>query len=186
MIMPKLRLVLMVVCCTLALASRAQDTTNAPKTEIENFEAQTGTVIVKGFSQSGSLTTAAGIISVRCKESIDVSHGQKQYGIAIELSANQQREILIVDYDEMDLLISGIDYLAKITYDATALPGFDATFTTKSGLRIAAHSERRQGGIQTFLQFGGTPRIPLASDQLAQFQNLIAQAKNSLDALRNK
>ena len=184
--MPKFCLILIAACCSLAFASRAQDLTNVPPTEIENFEAQTGTVIVKGFGQTGSLTTAAGVISVRCKESIDVGHGRKQYGVAIELTAGQRREFLIVDYDEMDSLLSGIDYLAKITYDATSLPAFDASFTTKSGLRIVAYSALRQGGIHTYLQFGDAPRISLASDQLAQLQNLIAQAKSSLDALKNK
>jgi hypothetical protein len=186
MIMPKFCLVLIAACCSLAFASRAQDTTNTPKTEIENFETQTGTVIVKGFGQTGSLAVGADVVSVRCKESIDVGHGTKLYGIAIELAVNQRRELLIVDYDELDSLLNSMDYLAKISYEATALPGFDATFTTKSGLCIAAHSERREGTVQTFLQFAGTPRIPLTSVQFAQFQNLIAQAKSSLDALKNK
>jgi hypothetical protein len=184
--MRKFCVVLIAACCSLAFASRAQDSTNAPKTEIENFEAQTGTVIIKGFGQIGSLTASTGVISVRCKESTDANSGQKEYGIAVEFDADHLRERLIIDYDEIDSLLNGIDYLGKITYDATSLPGFDATFTTKSGLRIAAHSERRQGGIQCFLQFGDAPRILLASDQLAQFENLINQAKNSLDSLRNK
>jgi len=187
MIMPKFRLIMIAACCSLAFASRAQDsTTNVLKTEIENFEAQTGTVIVKGFGETGSLTTGAGVISVRCKESIDVGHGIKQYGVAIELEASPRREFFIVDYDELDSLISGIDYLAKINYSVTALPAYDASFTTRSGLRIVAYSAVRQGGIHTYLQFGDTPRISLASDQFAQFQNLVAQAKSSLDALKNK
>jgi hypothetical protein len=93
---------------------------------------------------------------------------------------------LIVDYDELDSLISGMDYLAKINYNATSLDAFDAAYTTKSGLRVSARSERRQGGIQTFVQFGDSPKIPFASDQFAQFQNLIAQAKVSLDEMKNK
>jgi hypothetical protein len=68
----------------------------------------------------------------------------------------------------------------------TTLPAFEASFTTRSGLRVVAFSAVRQGGIHTYLQFGDAPRISLASDQLAQFQNLIVQAKNSLDALKNK
>ena len=187
--MRKFCVVLIAACCSLTFASRAQDTTNttnAPMTEIENFEAQTGTVIVKGFGQGGSLTTGAGIISVKLKESVDVGHGIKKYGVAIELAAGQRREFFIVDYDEMDPLLNGIDYLGKITYDATALSSFDASFTTKSGLKIVAYSAVRQGGIHAYLQFGDAPRISIASDQLAQFQNLIAQAKNSLDALKNK
>jgi hypothetical protein len=186
MIMHKFYIILITISCSLAFACRAQDATNVLKTEIENFEAQTGTVIVKGFGEIGSLTTGAGVISVRCKESIDVGHGLKQYGIAIELAANPPREFFIVDYDEIGSLLSGIDYLSQITYSVTTLPAFEASFTTRSGLRVVAYSAVRQGGIHTYLQFGDAPRISLASDQLAQFQNLIVQAKNSLDALKNK
>jgi hypothetical protein len=188
--MRPLQFIFIALCCSLAFASRAQDanttTTNVLKTEIENFEAQTGTVIVKGVGQGGSMTTAAGIISIRLKESIDVGHGGKLYGMAIGLGAGQRREFLIVDYDEIDPLLNGMDYLAKIGYDVTALQAFEASFTTRSGLRVVAYSAVRQGGIHTYLQLGDAPKISLAPDQLAQFQNLIAQAKSSLDALNSK
>lgn len=177
---------LIVLCSSLAMTVCAQDTNNLPKTEIENFELQTGTVIVKGFGEIGSITTGAGVVSVRCKESIDENSGQREYGVSVALTSDQLHGFLVVDYDELDSLIHGLDFLGKITYDVTAMPSFDAKFATKSGLLIAAHSERRQGGIQTFLQFADTPRIPLTSDQFAQFQNLIKQAKASLDALKNK
>jgi len=174
------------ICCSLAFAAHAQDATNAPKTEIENFESQPDTVIVKGLGNTGSLTTSAGVISVRCRESIDETSGRREYGVGVALASNQLHGFLVVDYDELDPLVRGLDFLGKITYDATTMPSFDAAFTTKSGLRISAHSEQRQGTIQTFLQFADTPRIPLTSTQFAQFQNLITQAKSSLDASKNK
>src|ERR1039457_14842 len=90
------------ICCSLAFSSLAQDLTNAPKTKIENFETQTGVIIVKGFGQIGSVTTSAGIISVRCKESADAMSGRKEYGVAVEFASGQQRERLIIDYDEID------------------------------------------------------------------------------------
>ncbi|MGH7951418.1 MAG: hypothetical protein ACREFE_05810 [Limisphaerales bacterium] len=180
-------IVLTAVCFSFTLASRAQDTiTNALKTEIENFEAQTGTVIVKGFGEIGSVTASAGVISVRCKESANVSTGQKEYGIAFAFGNNRLREFAVVDYDEIDSLLNGMDYLSKITPDATMMPEFEAIYSTKSGLRIVAYSAGRQGGIQDFLQFSDAPRILLASDQMVQLRNLIAQAKTSLDALKNK
>jgi hypothetical protein len=184
--MPKFYLCLIAIFCSLAFATRAQNATNAPATEIENFELQTGAVIVKGYGQIGSLATSAGVISVRCKESANTITGLKEYGIAVGLTSNDARGFLVVDYDELDSLIRGVDFLGKITYDATTLPSFDATFTTKSGLRIVAHSERRQGGIQDFLQFADATRISLTSDQLSQFENLISQAKTSLDEMKNK
>ncbi|HEY1717865.1 MAG TPA: hypothetical protein VGH42_06170 [Verrucomicrobiae bacterium] len=174
------------MAASFAFAASAQDATNAPKTEIENFELQTGTVIVKGLGDIGSVTTSAGVISVRCKESIDENSGQKEYGLGVALASNQLHGFLVVDYDELDSLIRGLDTLSKITYDATTMPSFDATFATKSGLLIAAHSVQRQGGIQLFVQFASTPRIPLTSVQFTQFQNLISQAKASLDSAKNK
>jgi len=166
-------------------------TTNAPATIIENLELQTGTIIIKGFSTVGTISIGNAVITVRSKESSDLGHGQKNDGIAVGFSnsvgspGNPMRKyFLVVDYDELDTLAYGIDYLGKITYDVTPLAGFEASYTTKSGLRVSAHSERRHGGIQKFIQFGDTPKIPLNSDQLMQLRNLIMQAKTSLDAIK--
>jgi hypothetical protein len=133
------------------------------------------------------MTTSAGMVSIRCKESVNVNIGRRQYGLGVALEENaSNREVLIVDYDELEPLLSGLDYLSNIGHGATAMPAFDAAFTTKSGLRIAAHSDRVQGGIQNFLQFGSEPRIPLTADQFTQFRNLIAQAKATLDTVQQK
>ncbi|HTV62880.1 MAG TPA: hypothetical protein VMH30_09965 [Verrucomicrobiae bacterium] len=180
------QLLLVAGCCAFALAARAQESTNAPATKIENFELQTDTVIVKAFSPIGTINTSAGVVSVRCKQSIDATTGRALYGISVGLTADQLHGFLVVDYDELDALLGGLDYLNKISYDVTPLTAFDAAFTTRSGLRIAAHSERREGGIAIYLQFEGAPRIPLSSDQFSQFQSLIVQAKAALDLIRNR
>ena len=168
------------------MAAQAQYSTNAPATEIENFELRTDAVIVKGFSEVGTINTTAGVVTIRCKQSTEATTGQTDFGITVGLTSNDGHGYLVVDYDELDALLNGMSFLSRINYDVTPMPSFDATFTTKSGLRLAAHSERKQGGIQTFLQFADTPRIPLSSDQFTQFQNLIMQAKSNLDLLKNK
>lgn len=168
---------------TLAFGVRAQDT-NALKTEIGIFESQTGVVIIRGFGQVGSITTGSAVISVRAKESTSAATSHKDYGIAVVIEVNQGRGVAIVDYDELDALLNGMDYLGKMTYSATSLPGFEATFTTKSGLELIAHGDKQQGGIRTFLQYDDGPRIPLASDQWVQLAKLIEQAKTTLDSLR--
>ena len=182
--MNKLHVLLAVTFCSFILASPAQDT-NALKTNLGVFEAQTGTVIVKGFGQIGSMSVGTDVITVRCKESTDVSTGHKAQGLIIEIAGNSlPRERIYVDYGEIDSLLSGINYLNKITYDVTPLPAFEASYTTKGGLRVAAYSARRQGGIQTYLQYGDDPRILLASDQMMQLYGLIEQARTNLDSLR--
>jgi hypothetical protein len=162
-------------------------TNNIFTTDLEAFEAQTGTVIIKGFGEVGSVSTGGGIISVRSKESVNVSTGSRQYGIAVGFTGNDQFvERLLVDYSELDSLINSIDYLGKITSDATVLPGFEAEYSTKSGLQIIAYSSRKQGIILTFVQCRDRPRISLTSEQMTQLEGLIGQAKASLDSLRTK
>jgi hypothetical protein len=181
--MLKYFVVLTTVVCSFALAAHAQDT-NALKTEIGLFESQTGVVIIKGFGQVGSVSTGGAVISVRCKESSSTATGHKDHGIAVVIEANQCRGVAIVDYDELDALLNGMDYLGKMTFNVTSLPGFEANFTTKSGLQLIAHGDKQLGGIRTFLQYDDGPRIPLASDQWAQLANLISQARITLDSLR--
>jgi hypothetical protein len=182
-IMRKFCVVLIAAVCSLAFAASAQDT-NALKTEIGLFESQTGVVIVKGFGQVGSVATGGAVISVRCKESSSAASGHKDYGIALVIEANQWREFAIVDYDELDSLLNGMDFLGKMTYNVSSLPGFEASFTTKSGLQLIAHGDKQQGGIRMSLQYNDGPRFPLASDQWIQLAKLIEQAKATLDSLR--
>lgn len=182
-------LTILCLCAALPLVSRGQSCTNPPPTEIQNFEMQPDAVIVKGVGQIGSISTEYGTLVVRCKESDNVTTGQKQYAIAIAIESGQSKMLLFVDYDELDALIHGLDYLSKVTYDITTMPAFDAIITTRSGFRAGASSERRQGSIQLFLQFdtsSPTYRVPLSPDQFAQFQSLISQAKTALDTARSK
>jgi hypothetical protein len=184
--MRKFCLVLIMASGLGTLAARAQ-ITNLPPTELETFETQIGTVIVKGAGPIGSLSVDAVTINVISKESLNVTTGRRQYGMAVETIANNQRAWKkVVDYDEMDSLFSGLNYLAKIDYKVTAEPTFVASYVTRSGLRVGAFTSQRRGVIQYFLQDYSTtsPRILITSAQLAQFQDLVAETKKTLDALQ--
>jgi hypothetical protein len=172
--------------CVLSFAAHGQVTTNLPATKIENFELQTDTVIVKGFNEVGTINTSSGVVSVRCKQSAVAATGLVEYGIAVGLSSNDVHGSLVVDYDELDALLNGLTFLSRVTYNVTPMPSFDASITTRSGLRIAAHSERRQAAIQLSLQFEDSPVIPMSPDQFSQFQNLVLQAKQTIDGIKNK
>jgi hypothetical protein len=180
--------ILIALCSALPLMSQGQYliVTNGPATEIENFEQHPDAIMVKGFGEIGSVSTEGGTVSVRCKESNNVTVDKKLYGISVALEANGGHGSLVVDYDELDGLLRALDFLGKISYQVTPMPGFDASFTTRSGLRIGAHCDRRQSAIQLYLQFEDTERIPLNPDQFTQYQNLINSAKTSLDAMRSK
>jgi hypothetical protein len=161
--------------------------TNAFATEIENFESQTNTIIVKAFNPIGTVSVGNASISVHVKESSDITHGQKMYGVAVGFSGVPEeipKFFFVVDYDELDSFSNAIDFVGKVNSDVTSLPAFEASYATKSGLRVIAHSDRRNGGITNFIQFGNWPRISLTSIQLAQLRTFIVQAKTSLDALK--
>lgn len=172
---------------TLAAAAQGTRGTNAPATEIENFEAQTNVVIIKAFGQVGSVSIGNGAILVICKDSTDVNSGIHKYGVVIELTADRtRRQRAVVDEDELGPLVGGIDYLGKISSDAGSLSGFEAEFKTKSGLRFIAHSSHRRGIVERYIQFPGWPRIPLNTDQMSQLENLVSQAQNTINSLKQK
>ena len=182
--MNKRRFILLAAIGSLAYAVAAQDT-NFLKTEIGLFESRTGSVIIKGFAPIGSVVAGTDEIMVRIKETTDVSIGQKAYGLAIEIEGSPfPRDRIYIDDDEIDPLLNALNYLIKIKYDVTALPGFEASFTTKAGLRVMANSIRREGAIQHSLQYGERPRILLTSIQVTQLYGLIEQARKNLDAVK--
>jgi hypothetical protein len=167
--------------------ARAQDT-NPPLTKIEIFENRTGTVIVRGSVLIDTMSAQMGTISVRAKESVEPGSGRKEYGIAVELRENGRPEdTTMVDYDELDSFLNGIDYISKANHSMTSLPDYDVGYTTTGWLRLVIYtSVKRPGTTQIALQSRHTyfNRILLSSDQLATFQNLIQQAKSKLDNLR--
>ena len=182
--MNQARFTFLAAFCALALTAAAQDT-NSLRTDLGVLEAQTGDIIIKGFGPVGSVSAGADVISVRTKESTDASSGLKLDGLAIEIeSAAQLRERIYLDYDEIDPLLRAMNYLIKITYDVTPLPGFEASYTTKAGLRFMANSIRKDGVVQHSLQYGDAPRIPLSSVQMTQLYDLIEQARKNLDDLK--
>lgn len=183
-LMNKTLILLAATLCAFTFVSSAQDT-NSLRTNLGVLEAQTGVIIIKGFGSVGTIPIGADVIAVRTKESSDITSGLKAYGLAVQVEANSlPRERIYVDYDEIDSLLGAMDYLIKIKYDVTALPGFEASYTTKAGLRIIANSIRREGAVQHSLQYGDSPRIMLSSIQMTQLHDLIEQGRKNLDALK--
>ncbi len=162
----------------------AQDT-NALKTDLGVFEAQTGVVLIKAYSHIGEIAAGAEEITVRCKETTDASSGQVRYGLSIGLGSNPEtRERILVDDSEIDSLLNGLNYLSKINNEITSLPGFEASYSTKAGLRVIATGLRRSGSVLYFVQYDVHPRIPLTAVQLPQLYDLIAQARKTITNLK--
>jgi len=171
-----------------AAAASAQDT-NAPKTELDAFEDRTGIVIVKSVGDIGTITAATGSVIVKCKESVDISSGLKQQGLAITIApTGDAKDTTIIDYDELDALITALDYLTTVNWSVTRLSSFEALYTSRDGLRIAVHGNQRtlnDLGISLQSNRAVKVKISLTPDQFAQFRALIQQGRAKLDALRD-
>ncbi len=159
------------------------------KTKIEAFEAKTGAVVIRGYSEIGSVrglhSTSA---SVESREFTDASSGRKEYGIFITVTrtANYEREdSSYIDYDEIESLMKGIDYISKIERSVTKLDSFQADYTTRGDFTVSAYSDNA-GKIQALLKSGRHPGesayISLA--ELTQFKSLLQQAKAKIDSIR--
>lgn len=135
--------VLALVITSQALAQQDQRVP-APKTKLEAFEAQSGAVIIRGFSKIGELRGVyGGAVTVESKEFMNANTAQREFGITLEVKETSRLErenTSYVDYDEIPSLLKGIDYIAKVDKSVTKLDNFQADYKTKGDLRISTFS----------------------------------------------
>jgi hypothetical protein len=171
-------------------SARAQETNAClllPATKLEAFDTNTDTVIVKATAPIGTVSAHGGAVAVRCREITDAGTGRRESGIIIDIAYGAQVEgTALIDYDELDSLLDGLDYLGKLDWSVTSLPDFSAVYTTKGGFRADARGSRRTGNIEFAVRSTrvGFPRLSLSRDQLGQLRSLIEQARTKLDSLR--
>ena len=158
-----------------------------PATKLEAFETNTDTVIIKATAPIGTASANAGAVSVRCREITDAGTGRRESGIIVDIALSSQLEgTTLIDYDELDSLLDGLDYLGKLDWSVTSLPDFHAFYATKGGFRADARGSRRTGNIEFTVRSTRAiaPKLTLSRDQLGQLRSLIEQAKTKLDSLR--
>jgi hypothetical protein len=169
---------------SLSALAQNQDTNNL-NTALGRFERQRDALIGQGFGDLGSIPFGQAELRVRACECRNLATGEKLYGLSVVWGENGRWLRLLVDDDELDGLMAAVNRLAAIKgEEVTSLPGFEASFTTKAGLRVIAHSDRADGAVLTYLQFEDSPRIPLSSVQLQQLDVLLRQGRKKLDALK--
>ena len=162
-----------------------------PRTKLEAFQARMGVVIVKGFSRIGLAAGLEGTsIEVESREFRDVGSNSKEYGITIEVREagnTARRSLSYIDYDEIEPLLKGLEYLNKIDSSVTQLTRFEADYRTRGDLLVSASSSR--GGIITLAISGGVVRRTTSLfrlEDLKVIKGLIIEAKNQLDAIQQK
>jgi hypothetical protein len=179
--------VLGIGCAIAAMPVAAQETNDLPRTRLESFETNTGIILIRGFGQVGSVAANNRTIMISCREDLDPAGGQREYGISVSIATSAGREErVIVDYDELDPILNAIDYLNRLDWTITSLSSFDASYTTKAGLRVSAMGWNRTGTIEFALRGPRMVDAPIlmTRDELAHFRGLLEEAKRKLDGIR--
>lgn len=159
-----------------------------PSTKLEAFSSRTGAVLVKGFSNVGTVSDGRGTVSIDAREFRDAGNPKaREYGITIEVkeAGRLEREnTSFIDADEVDSLLRGIDYISKADKSITTLNDFEATYKTKGDFTITTFSY--SGRVDVAVSSGriGKSSAYLKLADLEQIKALIMQAKAKADAAR--
>ncbi len=184
--------VLFLIAISLVLAGQARarpEPQATPKTKLEAFEAQSGAVIIRGFSKIGELRGIyGGMVTVESKEFLNATTASREFGITLEVSEASRLErenTSYIDYDEIASLLKGIDYIAKVDKSVTKFEHFQADYKTKGDLRISTFSDK-SGEIMVAITSGtiGAATAYLKMADLAKLRELIASAKSRLDEVK--
>ena len=172
-----------------AYAANLKDSVPEAKTKLEQFSAKTGVVLIRGFHKIGS---AQGLystsVNIQAKEFTNVTDGTKQYGITIEAFKENgeydKEHTSFIDYDEIDSLVKGINYITKIKPDVTKLEDFQADYKTKGDLKISTFSSGTKimsavtsgniGGVASYFNI----------EDLAKVKDLILKAKAKIEEVK--
>lgn len=158
-------------------------------TKLDGFTTNVGTVIIRATTEIGAVSANAATLTIKCEEMTDPRAGRREYGLGIEIVIGHGfKDTRLIDYDEMDPFLNGLDYLGKVDWSVTTLNSFHASYTTKSGFRVDAFSSKRSGYIEYSVHdlAANIAGIVLTREQMVQLFNLIEQAKTKLDAVRTK
>lgn len=163
----------------------AQQNNQESNTNIEAFIAKTGAVIIRGFSEIGSIRGQYGTsVTVEAREFINAQDGEKQYGISVEVvGSRDQSHSSYVDSDEIESLMQGLEYISQIDQSVTELDDFQADYKTKDDLVLSTYTS--SGKIEFSVQSGSVGRqtafLDLSdADQLKNFVQQAAQKINSV------
>ena len=192
--MKKLSFLFLVVLFVSPLSLYAQnlkDQVPSPKTKLEEFSARTGTVIIRGFEEIGSVYGLYNTsIKVEAKEFVGVSTGKKEYGITIDVKKEDGRydkeNTSYIDYDEIESLIRGIDYIAKVDKSSTKFSNFQADYNTKGNFKISTFSTAQK--IMVAISSGCIGQVSAYYNlsSLTEIKTLIEKAKAKIDTLKGK
>jgi hypothetical protein len=126
-------------------------------------------------------------IKVEIKEFTDASSGRKEYGMTIEVKSGgrlERENTSYIDYEEIESLIKGIDYISNIDNSVTKLNNFQADYRTKDNLVFSTFSSQEEVLLGISSGSIGKATAYFKISDLGKIKSLIEEAKTKLDSIK--
>ena len=112
-----------------------------PLTRLEAFAAQTGALIVKGYTDIGTLNgddaTSVLVSAVHFSDGTNKASGVAVH-VAQQVEGRTVQTTAYVDDNELDALIAAIENMSKLQDGASPLQKFDARYQTRGALELVS------------------------------------------------
>ncbi len=159
----------------------------APRNRLEEFEARQSTLLIKGRTWVATLRTQSGSARVEATEIRDADDSSRATGVTVTLiTSNPAAEVrCLIDYDEIDPLVSAFDAMAKAGDAVTKLGHFELHYRTRTDFEIIVFKQL-SGGIAAAIEGGfiDRARLLLTLEEFTKLRWMIVQAKEKLDAIK--
>jgi hypothetical protein len=160
----------------------------APRNKLEEYESRVDTVLVQGQTWTGTLRAQNGVARVEAIEVRDSKDQTRATGAIIVISSNEPagsppQVRVLIDYEEIDPLLSAFDTVAKASDSITKLAHFETRYRTRGDFEIMVFKEFAGGAIAAAVEggFDDRKRLLMSLDDLIKLRWMIAQAKDRLD-----
>jgi len=113
--------------------------------------------------------------------------GKKEYGITIQVKKEgryDKENTSYVDYDEIESLISSINYISKVDKTATKFSNFQADYKTKGDFGVSTFSSGEKIMVAVSSGHIGQVTAFYNMSSLPEIRQIIEKAKAKIDALK--
>ena len=166
----------------LAGAARGQVATNAPKTLYEAFNATKDTLLIKGSTTIGVLNSQVDYpVEIRAEQLTNPQTTNSVYAVSLRTTVAQQLQVDYIDYDELDSMIRGVQYISQANNSITTMDNFEAVFRTRSGLSVAKVGRGNKVTIAMTSGCTNAPRNQMAAFVLDDLGKYLTAAKAKID-----
>ena len=159
----------------------------APRNKLEEFEARSSTLLIKGRTWVATLRTQSGTVRVEATEIRDADDSSRATGVTVTLvTSSPASEIrCLIDYDEIDSLVKAFDAMAKADDSITKLSHFETHYRTRADFEIIVFKQV-SGGIAAAVEGGffERSRVLLTLEEFTRLRWMIVQAKEKLDEIK--